>query len=329
MDRLHHLIGQDLEWRPRFPWFGSLMALLGAAALALALMHGNAHWLLAALLPLAIALGLLLGAPGRVELTLEETGLRRRGEERLIPYAAIESLTIDGVSRGPEEPRLNGPLSLATADERLEIPPAGDRPVFELYLFLLERIPTSGKSPPEGPLETFRRQQAEEFGADRVRTFAARSATAPKPRSSPRWVWPLMIVTGIAWAGSLLAGDGFAPWIVGGVICSAVGAIGWAVAAAHRDPALRGIKHLDRAGLVIAPQGIALVHGDTQGKLRWDEIRQLRFNPRTRHFALSHAGTGAGLRIVVAGAEILIADIFDRPLAVIHDQLRLYWDGPE
>lgn len=36
-----------------------------------------------------------------------------------------------------------------------------------------------------------------------------------------------------------------------------------------------------------------------------------------------------GLRLRVAGAELIVADIYDRPLSIIHRQLLHYWRGPE
>ena len=83
---------------------------------------------------------------------------------------------------------------------------------------------------------------------------------------------------------------------------------------------------------MITPVGIALRQGDVGGKLRWDELKDLKLEGSvgTGSFALSsHSNVLLGIQLEVEGATIVIVDIYARPLAVIHAALRNYWRGPK
>jgi hypothetical protein len=64
--------------------------------------------------------------------------------------------------------------------------------------------------------------------------------------------------------------------------------------------------------------GLALAQGDLVGELRWAELRSVKLRnssaPRHRRIELS-----------VEGAQIHIRDIYDGPLAEIHQQIDDYW----
>ncbi|HUR54718.1 MAG TPA: hypothetical protein VMZ71_11340, partial [Gemmataceae bacterium] len=74
--------------------------------------------------------------------------------------------------------------------------------------------------------------------------------------------------------------------------------------------------------LVVSPGGVAMVQGVHRGKLRWDELLSIEYPAKE-----GAGGTGIALR--VAGAAVIIADYYDRPLSEIRRCLKHYWGGRE
>jgi len=70
--------------------------------------------------------------------------------------------------------------------------------------------------------------------------------------------------------------------------------------------------------------------------MRWGELRNLEYRHSPRSFGLEsrglwadNAGPERGIHLIVEGARIVIADIYDRPLPLIYDRIRSYWRGPD
>jgi hypothetical protein len=85
------------------------------------------------------------------------------------------------------------------------------------------------------------------------------------------------------------------------------------------------MRNWREASLVIGPLGLAVVQGDLKGEMRWGELRQLHMKaPRFAAYA-NRMKLGPGIRLVVEGATIVIADLYDRPLRVIHQRIMDYW----
>jgi hypothetical protein len=125
--------------------------------------------------------------------------------------------------------------------------------------------------------------------------------------------------------GAGIAGE-FMGWLAGGIVSVFLG--GWFALLAwllgNGKP--RSIKRWRQASLVISPQGLALVQGDMQGELRWDEVRDVRIRRRDRSsFELSSGTAGPGILLRVEGATVSIADLYDRPLVIIHQNILQYW----
>ena len=108
---------------------------------------------------------------------------------------------------------------------------------------------------------------------------------------------------------------------LGGVVVVLVGAGLYAASFADAlaaDPALRNWKN---ASLVIGPQGMAMVQGTIQGEVRWPELLDIRFQSKPRGFTIGSSSAIHGILLRVKGANIVIADIYDRPLYVIHNRI--------
>ena len=114
-------------------------------------------------------------------------------------------------------------------------------------------------------------------------------------------------------------------WTALGVSAIILGALFglMALMAGRRDGAQQAAWK--NAALVMGPQGIALRQGPLNGKLGWSDILAIS-GQKTRRLGIgSRSELRAGIRLKIAGARVLIEDVYERPLAMIEAKLREYW----
>ena len=92
-----------------------------------------------------------------------------------------------------------------------------------------------------------------------------------------------------------------------------------------QSPFPPGAKGWRNAGLVITPKEIGVVQGDLKGRLRWDEIIELRLGGKVEKLQLTSGAERYSIVLSVEGAVFTLGDIYDRPLAIIYERLRRYW----
>lgn len=327
MGRTDELTGRELRFWPGFRLGGWFFALIGIGLFAGGVLQSNRHLMIAAALPMAIALGIELGRARAVTLILEEEGVSFPDLNQWMDYDDVQSVIVGGVARSASDLKLRGVLVLSTNELRIDVPERGDVPRGELYRELLERIPAATGSQLEGSLQAFQQQETEAFGPQRVFAFRVRERVHAKPRRPDQLVWPLMLLVAIVWVVIGALGREYEAWVAGGVVCGIGALVGWGLSVAGGRVGAPRWKFSLQEGLVVAPTGIALRLGESKGKLRWDELLALKLRSGTRHFALSHGPTG--IVLTVKGAEILVPDVFERPLGVIFRQMEHYWRGPE
>lgn len=56
-------------------------------------------------------------------------------------------------------------------------------------------------------------------------------------------------------------------------------------------------------------------------------MRQIRSPNRAGFFSDASSRNRDGIGRIVAGATIVITDVYDQPLGAIHHRLRAYWEG--
>ncbi len=166
-------------------------------------------------------------------------------------------------------------------------------------------------------LAEYLESQERQFGPDAVRTYCAASRRLRGTRRGYRAFLFGLIGTGAAWTAFGFSGFDETAWGAAGIVCAFLGAI---LYAASFGEAIREIKNWRQASLVIGPLGMAMVQGDIQGEVRWPELLEIRFNARPRGFNLmNQRAMIPGILLKVKGADIVIADIYDRPLYVIYN----------
>jgi hypothetical protein len=308
-----------------------LMACVGLAALGVCLATRVPHWGLFALAPLTLAAAgwLFRPRPLRAEITPRGLTLAECGTE--IPFAEIESVTLDGFAYDPASAELPaGPIVVVYPGGCLEIPAKLNVPSVEVYRLLLDSVPDRSGSAPLAELADHLRQEEEAFGADKVWHFCKRSSRGPRPRRARQAMALSLVAVGVVWfvAGAMVGvskdNSDYQAWMGFGMLLLLLSLLTWLVMNA-RNPRPRW-RRKGQAGLIVSPTGIALVQDDLKGCLRWDELREARLIARVRGVQLLPCPPGICLE--VSGARIHIPDIYDRPLAIIHQVICRMWGRP-
>lgn len=169
-------------------------------------------------------------------------------------------------------------------------------------------------------LDQWARGQAEIFGTEAVWTFEPRSLSGGPPNRPALfrfWAgFALGLLSLAVWGSILLLVDDKekgVPLIVlsvmGSMFCTLPLALNW----------VSGSRKLGGTpstfGLVIAPQGLAMVTETHRGILAWPDVVRLRDRPPT--LQLSREDQRRVLQLDVRGASILIQDRWNAPLIVI------------
>jgi hypothetical protein len=324
------MIGQRIEGRPGPPPGAVLLFAAALALFAWSAAIASPHPAIAAFLPMAIGAALLLTRPRPFAAELTEEGLVLTEPAGLIPYAAIEGLTVAGKPTGSRVP-----LYIFHAAGVVAVPPRLTVPTRDVYGFLASRISESGSREVSAPLAEYLRRQVETFGDAKVFSFCPRPHSTPHSRMRAVGVCLAIVATGMVWlVVGICGGEKYLPWsIIGGFLAFlfALFALGFGFEGRRSQ-----IKNWRQSGLVIGPAGLALVQGDMRGELRWGELRKVEYRHRPQSFRLEGVGhrwesqtPHRGIHLIVEGARIVIADIYDRPLPLIYDRIRSYWQGRE
>ena len=303
---------------------------VAAVSCVAAVLSAEVGWAVFALLPFCLGTAGLLAADPPVEFQVQEEGLAfDRPTDLFVPYAELRGLSGRVVSGGTDFP-----IQVYHEGGVVRIPTGLNTSSRDLYQFLLERMPWR-TAPDAGEVHPALREfviaQVATFGADKVFVFRARPF--PPVHTRRRHVaYALGVAAGAArWAAAGAALE-FAnlkggAWLGGGLVLGIFSGV-FAVLFARTG----GLRRADwrQSCLVVSPGGVALVQGPLRGKLRWDELLAIEYPSKPRFAATSsaeHSRAGIGLR--VAGAYLVIADYFDRPLAEIRRCLQNYWGGRE
>jgi hypothetical protein len=330
------MIGMEVTSRP--VGTGCVTALFfpfTALAVAAAVYTGSLHWGVFALLPLAIGITAILLHDPVVRFQITKEGLAFESPDPLfVRFDEIEGLTTQGSTTGN-----TFAMQLYYPGGVVRIPATLDVSSWELFKFLWEQMPDATSAEPSDvpqSLRGFLADQIEMFGREKVYVFRARRHA---PVSSHAWhvaYSRAVILTGIMWiilGGVLVAiynkppardDSGFA-WVGCGFAALLIGCI--CALGFSRASGSGRVSNWQGSCLIVSPGGIALAQGPLKGKMRWDELRAIELPAKPR-FGLSTAGGATkGIGLLVEGAYLIIADYYDRPLALIHEYLKTYWGG--
>jgi hypothetical protein len=312
------LIGQTIEARASVPkscWF---WLAVGALMMLVAVGTANIHWAIAAAFPFALALIIWLRLPRRVLLQVESAGLRRLDTGESFPYDSLLSVTVNGTHwDAPANVAPSAPMIIRHAGGRLVLPPRMSAAPGELYNFLLQRIrPKSRECPPL--LADYVAQSATAFGPGKIEViYARRDAIGGRgvqgfinlalAMLAAAGVWILASIVGENWFQTRDERDG---WMIAGLTTLVLGLPMWILAGLSMTS--RSVRKAAKgACIVLTPAGLAMVQGDLQGSLRWNEVLKV-----------THSNRLHAVAIQVPGSQLLVLDVYERSLEEIAMMMR-------
>lgn len=324
------MIGQHVEAARRFPWLALLCLALG-----LALLGSWASWhteglAVGAILPITVGLMLLAFGRGRpFAARFGEEGIElidaryHNHASTLIPYADLRGVRAGLVPTNPAEfARTSCALGVEHEGGFFWIPARLNVSSAEVFRFLAGRVARSGSRDIHPSLLPYLRRVEEQFGPDQVACYrAAPSSPRRPPRRSPRVVFLGLLLTGVIWMVLGVREQVDKDWAPVGMLCATFGGMGLLVLTAATVSGTRAVPGWKQASVVICPEGMAMVQGPVEGELRWPELLDIKFGGKPKVFRLSQSSTLAGIHLRVAGATIVVADIYERPLYVLHEQI--------
>jgi hypothetical protein len=327
------MIDQTIQSKARFSLGAALFFLVGILLVVIAVVQQNVHCAIASALPWMIGVFLWLTRPRGFVAHFTETTLEVMDPPLSLPYGQIEGFR--PVVQGNRF-HLKGvrafPIQIFHEDGVVEIPAAIDAPSREVYAFLQDQLPPGGSHDVNPVLADYLKRQEETFGADRVWSYRARRRLGKlSGRRRARAVCLACMLAGIVWIIAGTQGKAFQGWLGGGITMLLFGGLFYLLFWLTTSQKMPRIANWGKASLVVSPLGLAIVQGDLKGELRWDELRKVHTKMPQFAFQLTRADLGPGIRLVVEGATIVIADIYDRPLQVIYQRIKDYWqpDQPE
>lgn len=278
--------------------------------------------LLLSLIPFSWFLVLLFFFPKDRSFFMTEKGIRDTASGKVVLFENVRQLMMGGRNQVPELGKLQrGNIFLADGNEELLIPRSGIENIVDLFTRIHRTVPITGRGVEAAPLARYAGEMKELFGTDKVFEYSSgRKANPIAAGTKALFCWAIAtFLSGIpvvAWSGgnNLSEGMGITALFVGGITFVIAGI----AMAAHRTRRWT----IFRSEIVISPKGIALDHGPLRGVLRWDEIKHIGF------LGIPTKGTRPGrniLAINVAGATILVPDVFERPLSTVVERLLRYW----
>ena len=319
------MIGQQFESRESSPAWAFFWGLATMVSLGIAAAAKDTGVLLFSAWPALMLTSRLLRRAPAMQVSVEETGLRITGDhEQFIEYAAIEELRLGGRIVPHTETGPRAPLEIIFPEGGVILHHRSETPL--LYHFLLEKVPASGARDVPPKLSNFLNDQLANFDDDLVCSYRARSTfDAPRPRRSSSWI--AVLLTAAIW----IVGGSFRPksaeWISAAIVLLISFGLLRALQSAAGGSRKARIKNPLDSGLVVSPAGLALRQGDLSGKLFWDEVRKIEI-AKGGSFRISRVDALLNAIVIsVDGARIVIADIYDRPLARIHELLVRTWQS--
>lgn len=317
------MIGQRVESRFGLPWLALGFASIGLTMAGGGIALGERPLLVGSALPFAIAVCWLIFCVDRpFAAEFLEDGIEVDGHGSPISYASLRGVRIGGRPHDPSNFRkASMPIQVEHEGGQFLIPARLNVPSHEVYRFLASCVPTCGERQVHPTLAEYLERQEGYFGPERVWIYRA----ASRPRGVGRFrrfraLCTGLILGGIAWIVAGSSGFVEQQWAGAGIMCSLVGVCFFLVTLANDSGPAQAIKNWKNASLVIGPQGMAMIQGDVQGEVRWPELLDVRFGSRASSFRLTQGPVG-GIILKLKGADVLIADIYDRPLYVIHDRI--------
>ncbi len=320
------MIGRRIEGQPGLPWVAMTLMITGIVLVTAGLLTGVTPLAIASALPLTLgSLFWLFRRDRPFAASLTEQGIDVVNPVLNIPYTAVQNLRAGGYAYDPAEfHERSCAIEVEHESGSLVIPARLNVQSHELYRFLAAQVTGSGSRDVNPALAEYLENQEATFGSEAIWTCCGVRRKGLQPVYQTLRTFGLgLFLAGLVWAVFGFSGHGEV-WQVVGVVIGVFGIVLFLASLAGYLSAYTTVGMRKRASIVIGPQGMAMVQGEIQGVIRWPELLDVRFQPwpQVRSFVVSHQNAAPGILLRVKGADIVISDIYDRPLHVIHRRIR-------
>jgi len=322
------MVGKTLSDNQAVPLVPLLLVFGGSSAIVLGFATGEIAWRFFGVLPSLWGALLLYFRERRPNIQFTATGFAIEGQVGEIPYTNVEGIACSSV-----EPRI-GDIAIVSTDAVIRLPRDPFTDGRDVYNFLHQQLTISGSRDVPNSLSAYSREQRALFGEHLVFTYRRRGQRKIMPGQTPALAFFLAtFATGIIWivmAAVLpdkLGKSAHEGWLAGGSTLAFFSFLALLILLArYTNPQQKAVhlRKLSELGLVISPQGIALMQGPVQGQLAWRELTDIKFKNVAKD-ALQRDIHRSYLILFVPGANIVVPDVYDRPLAIIHRRIREYW----
>ncbi len=328
-----NMVGQTIDARSSISKTAVFLLLVVLCLVAWGVIDANPHPLVASLLPLSIACAIWFGQPAHAVVMIESDGLVPLGSPNKLYFSDIQAIVVGGARHRDDVAKLPAlPIEIYHDAGCLILPAVMNVPPPDLYRYLVARVPPRPPKPVHSLLAKYHAEQQQKFGPDRIRVIQTRELFAQSwTWRRNRWVAAAILLTGLLWlaigtaAGSLNDDDAYVGWIVFGSLSIVGSFLAYlAFRYGHRSRLETVISKHPDACIVIGPAGMAMVQGDIQGAIRWDEITKVHL--RTAQSV--RIGGAPGLMLRVTGGEIVVLDIYDHSPGELERIIRANLEQP-
>ncbi|MEZ6123438.1 MAG: hypothetical protein R3C49_09720 [Planctomycetaceae bacterium] len=314
-----------IESEAEFSWGAVAFALAGVVMALISIPEHEPGWIVASAPFWTLALVLFLRRQKEFSATLTQDGIQVKDSGEVIRYSAIESFSYPRITDGKGNLKSQqAPIHIFHESGQFTIPRNINVSSEEVFDFLRSR--TQDRNPTSLPslLEDYANEQAETFGDDKVFCFGARrSVQRVRSGRAAGNLGLALLLAAVIWgiAGACLDVD----WMGGAIILLVIAGFMWLLTFVRSPSPITGIANWQKSGLVVTPVGLAMVQGNLKGRMTWAELRSVDYREGTKSFHISSNTQRTGIQLKMDGSALIIVDLYDQPLATIHDRIMEYW----
>lgn len=325
------MIGTVLRGKPRLYTATMLFGILTLMLWVFAAIYHNESTggilLIMSLIPLCLTLSYLGHRVPGFEAEIREDGLHFiSGKYDDLPFTEFIGVMA--------EQKAKAKTAVHVLHERgvFSIPPQRDIEARELMTFLVSRLNEHDFACATNDLKIVLQNQVAKFGADQVYVYLPRrhmvkrlSGRGLRAFSVGCMFAGLLLITAAAVWGFTMPRAEPAPLIGMGMFLFLVATLLLVVSSSNST--LRGgHRKWHQSGVVITPQGMALIQDTLRGEMLWGELRKLVFPTKRRSFESIQDTRIGSISLEFSKNEgVEIFDIYNHPLEVIHARIKQYW----
>lgn len=314
-------VGQTVRERRGFMFGVAIWTLLAMVLVTIAAVTANVHVALAAVGPVAVALMLVLLRRRAFVCHVGADGLMFDRPRLNLPFAAMEEVIAGG---GKKESFI-----ICHSEGFISVPAALNVPWQAFRAFLQANLqPQLFTARLPARLQKYFDRNVALFGAREMHVFWARDhlkPSIPRSRSGLAVCLGLLAASALWLSVGISQGRGYEGWLGAGSAFGIFSCLIGLLFFMNSHQKIPRLKNWQKSGLVIGPGGLALEQGELIGELRWEEVIKIVNQTAGVSFTFDSRMTQPCVRLDVAGASIMVYDLYHRPLFCIHEIIESSW----